>query len=181
MWVFLAADCMGFAGLLAAHGALRARAAVGADPGEHLAPALALGLTLLLVASSATMSAAVAAVARERHREGRLWLLATLALGMAFVAGQTFEFRALLGVPAHGLSIREPAAGLFFILTGYHGLHVLVGLVVLARLALHAAPSAAANRTAETLATASLYWQFVDVVWLVLFAALYLLPGVLRA
>ena len=85
-------------------------------------------------------------------------------------------------MPAREFSMRAPAAELFFILTGYHGLHVLGGLVVLAGLAFRATkPTGDANRTAEALATASLYWQFVDVVWLILFAALYLLPAVSHA
>jgi cytochrome c oxidase subunit 3 len=179
MWVFLVADVMGFAGLLGAYAALLARAPAWPEASAHLAPTLAVGLTLLLVASSATMSAAVAAARRSEHRRGRVWLAVTLTLGMAFVGGQLFEFRALLGAPAGGLSTLAPAAALFFVLTGYHGVHVLVGVVVLARLAMRAhAGAGSAGSAAGALTVASLYWQFVDVVWLVLFAALYLLPAV---
>jgi cytochrome c oxidase subunit III len=182
MWVFLVADLMGFAGLLAAYFALRARAPAWPVASAQRAPTLAMGLTVLLVASSASMSAAVAAAERGEHHRGRIWLAVTLTLGMAFIAGQLLEFRVLVAAPAGGhstlatLGTLAPAAALFFVLTGYHGVHVLVGVVVLARLTRLAPP-----RAAGALAVASLYWQFVDAVWLVLFAALYLLPAVVRA
>jgi heme/copper-type cytochrome/quinol oxidase subunit 3 len=177
MWVFLAADSMGFAGLLAAYAALRARGPTVAErlaSTPRLATGLALLFTMLLLASSASISAAVA---QDDHRSARRWVLATMVLGTAFIVGQSLEFSALLGRSAGGFSVREPAAALFVVLIGYHGLHVLAGLVVLARLAIRTHHPAAAKGASGALAVAALYWQFVDLVWLVLFAALYLLPA----
>jgi len=173
MWVFLATDAMGFAGLLLAEALLRARDASWPDPGVRFDRGLAGVLTVALLVSSATMASAVAAARAERWRVARRLVLITAALGVAFVLGQLIEFRALL-VDRHVGLATDHAAGLFFVIAGYHGLHVIIGVAVLLALGARNA------RGASSIEVAALYWQFVDVAWIVIFTVLYLLPAVHR-
>jgi len=129
----------------------------GADV-EVVLPAIG---TALLLTSSATVQAAV-----HRTRAGgsaRPWLLATVALGAVFLALQAREW---LELP---FAVDDHAYGTaFYALTGFHGLHVLGGLVFLTVLARHR------PRSHDPVEVGSLYWHFVDVVWLALFASVYL-------
>jgi len=166
MAIFLGSDAMGFGGLLLAYAVLRARAAAWPEPALRFDRPLAAALTALLLASSATMTAAATA-ARAGRSTARRWLLATAALGAAFVAGQAIEFSALAGAHHLGLAT-DQAASIFYVLTGFHGLHVAVGVAMLL---------ACARRPAgEPVEVATLYWQFVDLVWIVIFTVVYLLP-----
>jgi len=165
MAIFLGTDAMGFGGLLLAYAVLRARAADWPDPGQRFDRTLAAVLTALLLASGVAMAAALAAI--RAGRPAARWLLATAALGAAFLAGQGIEFHAL--ATAHHLGLdADQAMSIFYVLTGFHGLHVLAGVVILL---------AVARRPArEALEVASLYWQFVDLVWIAIFTVVYLLP-----
>ena len=173
MWVFLATDAMGFAGLLLAEALLRARDASWPDPAVRFDRGLAGGLTLALLVSGATMASAVAAVKAERWAAARRLLLVTAGLGAVFALGQLIEFRALVVARHVGLAT-DHAAGLFFVIAGYHGLHVLVGVAVLLAGAL------GGGRSGVSIEVTALYWQFVDVAWIVIFTVLYLLPAVHR-
>lgn len=168
MAIFLGSDVMGFGGLLLAYAVLRARAAGWPEP-ARFDRTLGTGLTALLLASSATM--ATAAAAARAGRPAARWLLATAALGAAFVVGQVFEFRALAG-PGHLGLAADQAMSLFYVVTGFHGLHVAAGVVILL--------GVARRPTREPIEVTSLYWQFVDLVWLVIFTVVYLLPVVSR-
>jgi heme/copper-type cytochrome/quinol oxidase subunit 3 len=195
MWVFLATDAMGFGGLLLAYGVLRTRAGAWPDPAVRFDRALAGALTFVLLFSGATMTAAVAAARAGERRSARLLLAATALAGLAFVAGQATEFHALATVRHLGLTA-DHAAALFYVITGYHGLHVLAGVVALTVLGARVSPprvdadadadaGAGAGPTSDrgwagALAVLSLYWQFVDLIWIVVFTALYLLPPAVR-
>jgi heme/copper-type cytochrome/quinol oxidase subunit 3 len=167
MWTFLATDAMGFGGLLAAYGVLRARAAAGAwpDPRSRLALAPAAAMTFALLTSSLTMTLAMRA---PGTRERRRWLLATLALGVAFLAGAAIEYGHLLGGASMGLA-SDLFASTFYVITGFHGLHVLAGLIGIGFM-LRAKHGAQANETM------GLYWHFVDVAWMPIFSVIYLWP-----
>ena len=166
MWTFLATDAMGFAGLLVAYGVLRVRADAWPDPRAHLGLGLAAAMTFGLLASAFTMTQAARATA-ARPRLG--WLVATAALGLAFLVAEGVEYRRLwtaaepvrIGTGLYG--------GTFYALTGYHGLHVLAGVVSLLAVALRGARS-------RTLEVVALYWHFVDLAWMALFTFLYLMP-----
>ena len=167
MALFLGSDVMGFGGLLLAFALLRAQAAAWPEPALRFDRILAAVLTALLLASSATMAAALGA-GRAGGPAARRWLLVTAALGAAFVAGQAVEFATLASAHHLGLAA-DQAASIFYVVTGFHGLHVLAGVVILL---------AVARRPArEPLEVASLYWQFVDLVWIVIFTVVYLLPA----
>ena len=167
MWTFLATDAMGFGGLLAAYGVLRARAAAGAwpDPRSRLALAPAAAMTFALLTSSLTMTLAMRA---PGTRERRRWLLATLALGVAFLAGAAMEYGHLLGGASMGLA-SDLFASTFYVITGFHGLHVLAGVVGIGFML-------RAKHGAQAIETMGLYWHFVDVAWMPIFSVVYLWP-----
>jgi cytochrome c oxidase subunit III len=163
MWTFLATDAMGFGGLFIAYGWLRVRAATWPDPRSRLELAPAAAMTFALLASSFTMTLAARAGAR-RARVG--WLLATLILGLGFLAGAVSEdvhLAARMGFSS------DLYASTFYALTGFHGLHVLAGVVALAAML-------RASATARAVEVTALYWHFVDLAWMPIFTFLYLLP-----
>jgi heme/copper-type cytochrome/quinol oxidase subunit 3 len=121
-------------------------------------------MTFALLASSLTMTLAAQAESRGRRL---VWLAATFGLGVAFVVGAGLEYAHLVG---EGMRFSSGIyASTFYALTGYHGLHVVVGLVAL----LFVARRAATGRTLEVMA---LYWHFVDLAWMPIFTFLYLVP-----
>lgn len=183
MWVFLGTDAMGFGGLLLAYAMLRARAPSWPDPALRFDRSLAGALTFVLLFSGGTMSAAVAALREGRVAAARLLLVLTALAGIVFTVGQGLEFHQLATERHLGLTA-DHAAALFYVITGYHGLHVLAGVFVLGTVAARSggadARGPARRARIGTLEVVSLYWQFVDLLWIVLFTALYLLPPVIR-
>jgi heme/copper-type cytochrome/quinol oxidase subunit 3 len=166
MWTFLATDAMGFGGLFIAYAVLRVRADTWPAPREHLELGAAALMTLALLASAFTMTmAAGAGVSRARFA----WLGATVGLGVAFLYGGVVEYRHLWtsAVPLRLGS--DPYASTFYALTGYHGLHVAVGLLALLGLAVRGARP-------KSLEVVALYWHFVDLAWMPIFTFVYLMP-----
>ena len=172
MILFIASEVMFFGGLFTAYFSLRASEDVWPPPGSPIPGLLLAGIaTAVLVASSITQHRAVAADEVPRARK---WVAVTIALGVAFLGGQAWEWHQLSG---EGLSIASSSFGTsFFTLTGAHGLHVIGGLVMLAgawlRLGRKGPDPDPAGR--GLLHAVTYYWHFVDVVWLVVFTALYL-------
>jgi heme/copper-type cytochrome/quinol oxidase subunit 3 len=172
MWVFLVSDAFSFGGLLIGLGILKSRSPEWVQPGE---PALAIpftaGLTFLLVSSSLTNVLAWAAAAEGRRRSAAALLAVTALGGLLFLAGQYHEWSALLH---HGLVFgRSARASTFYVITGFHGFHVAVGvLYILAVLASYLRGRADAHQV-ELL---GLYWCFVDFVWIFVFSFVYLMP-----
>ena len=169
MWTFLATDAMGFGGLLIAYGVLRVRAGVDSwpDPRARLALAPAAAMTFALLLSSLTMTLATRAATVGARRA---WLLATLALGVAFLGGGAFEYAHLLGgAPAMGLT-SDLFASTFYVVTGFHALHVLAGVVAVGFML-------RAKFGPQALGTTALYWHFVDAVWMPIFSIIYLWPA----
>ena len=169
MWTFLATDAMGFGGLLIATGVLRVRAAVEAwpDPRTRLALAPAAAMTFALLLSSLTMTLATRA---STLRVRRAWLLATLALGVGFLGGGAFEYAHMLGgAPAMGLT-SDLFASTFYVVTGFHALHVFAGVVAISFML-------RAKIGAQALETTALYWHFVDAAWMPIFSIIYLWPA----
>jgi heme/copper-type cytochrome/quinol oxidase subunit 3 len=171
MAFFISSESVFFLALIVCY--LVFRGASGVQAGEVLnVPRTAL-FSLALFASSGTLALAERAQHRGAGRALRGWLLATIALGATFIAGQALEWRALV---AAGVTISRDLFGTtFFTLTGFHGLHVLIGLVALSVTAgLAAAGDFDRRRGAAGLATVGLYWHFVDAVWVAVFSLVYL-------
>jgi heme/copper-type cytochrome/quinol oxidase subunit 3 len=174
MWIFLASDAMGFGGMWAAYGVLRARALTWPDPAERLAVPLAAAMTLALLTSSLTVSLAVAAARVGRASAARGWLALSVLCGLGFLAGQAVEYRhLLLGTPRMGLTT-DVYASTFYAITGFHGLHVLAGLLILIGVS---ARGRRAPLWPSTLEVAALFWHFVDFAWVPIFTFLYLVPA----
>jgi cytochrome c oxidase subunit 3 len=167
MWTFLATDAMGFGALFMAYGVLRVRADVWPDPRSRLALAPAAAMTFALLASSLTMTLATRARSASVRR---VWLDTTLALGVAFLAGAALEYRHLLASAAPMGLTTDLFASTFYLLTGFHGLHVLAGLVGIGFML-------RAKISAQKLDTMALYWHFVDAMWMPIFSVIYLWPG----
>jgi cytochrome c oxidase subunit III len=173
MWIFLVSDAFAFGGLLLAHGILRAGEPQWVRPGEPpLAIPFTAALTFLLISTSFTNVLAWAAAADGRRRACAALLAATAAGGALFLAGQYYEWTALVH---HGLVFGQSVrASTFFVTTGFHGLHVLVGVVyILAVLGRYLRGRA----TAHHVELLGLYWCFVDFVWIFVFSLVYLVPS----
>jgi len=172
MWLFLASEVMFFAGLIAAVIVLRAGFANWPQAGKELDVRIAVFNTFLLLTSSLTMALSVAAVHRTDAKMLRLFLGWTIVLGMGFLGVKAYEYGLKF---SHG---HFPGSGLFwdcyFTLTGFHGLHVLAG--VLANLWIWglAFKEGFFQRHGHRVEIAGLYWHFVDLVWIFLFPLLYL-------
>jgi cytochrome o ubiquinol oxidase subunit 3 len=167
VWLFLVTEAMLFAGLVAAHLALKGGSPHWGGTGDHLLPRNAAIATALLVTSSFTYARAVASVARRSEpSRARTWIAFTFLLGATFLAMQVAEFRDL---DQRGIGPRTNLAwSSFFVLTSVHGAHVIVGLLWMLLVGF-------ASRRTDRIELVGLYWHFVDVVWLGLFTLLYLL------
>jgi heme/copper-type cytochrome/quinol oxidase subunit 3 len=173
MWVFLAADAMSFGGLLAGYGALRYGDPNWPHPANILGIQLTAFMTFLLICSSVTMVEALASI-RKGDRSGLIKFLALTILGGAtFLGLQAYEWTHLI---EHGQSISKDNFGAtFFILTGFHGMHVFSGVVYLSCIlvaSLRGSYDAHNNNPVEIVA---LYWHFVDLIWILVFTFVYLL------
>jgi cytochrome c oxidase subunit 3 len=169
--VWLASELMFFGGLFASYFTIRAHDTPTTWPGTviKLSTGRDLAATLLLVASSFTMQYAVRLLGRDRRAAAVRWIGATLLLGALFLANQLVEWGQVPFSPS-----TSAYGSLFFIMTGFHGLHVLLGLVAMVGLLLRMAAVGPADRGAEPVAEViTYYWHFVDVVWIGLFITLF--------
>ncbi len=173
MWLFLASEVMFFTGLIGAYIVLRAGLAHWPHPGEELSIGLAALNTFILLSSSMTMAMSVAAVHQADVKRLRLLLLATILLGSAFLGVKGYEYSLKF---AHG---HTPGTGLFwdcyFTLTGFHGIHVLGGVIAMAWLWRITLREGFLRTQGHFVELTGLYWHFVDLVWIFLFPLLYLI------
>jgi heme/copper-type cytochrome/quinol oxidase subunit 3 len=182
MWAFLASDCMFFGSLIATYLIYRGRAeelvVVGQGKGPLPHEVLDIPYTsvsaFVLLMSSLTMVLALAAIQRGDVGRSRVWLLATALLGMAFLGGQVYEFTTFV---REGLTLKTNVFGTsFYVLTGFHGTHVAVGVLMLLTLFTLSFAGKITQDSAMTVELVGLYWHFVDIVWIVIFTVVYLIP-----
>ncbi len=167
--VWLASELMFFSGLFAAWFTLRANNDPWPPDGIDLDVPRTLAATVVLVASSGTMHLAVRRAERGDRSGAVTWLGVTAGLGALFLANQVAEYADL------GFAIDDHAYGsIFYLLTGFHGLHVLGGVQFMGAVAATVAGGSRAPAPA-TVQVVAAYWHFVDVVWLGVFGAVYLL------
>ncbi|EHK87337.1 heme/copper-type cytochrome/quinol oxidase, subunit 3 [Saccharomonospora azurea SZMC 14600] len=180
--VWLSSELMFFAGLFAMFFTVKAQNDSGIWPplnpatGEpiHLDIAYALPFTLILVASSFTCQFGVFAAERGDVFGLRRWYLITLIMGTVFTLGQAGEYYMLA---SSGVTISSGAWGsVFFMTTGFHGLHVIGGLIAFAMLLVRTKLSKFTPAQATSAIVVSYYWHFVDIVWIGLFAVIYIVP-----
>jgi heme/copper-type cytochrome/quinol oxidase subunit 3 len=177
MWLFLASDCMFFGTLIATYMTYRNRSEdlrMPPYPSEILDIPYTSVSAFVLLMSSLTMVLALSAIQRADNRGFRIWILATALLGSIFVGGQFFEFTSF----AHeGLTLSSNLFGsTFFVLTGFHGAHVTVGIIWLLTLFVISLRGGIPQDHALDVEIAGLYWHFVDIVWIVIFTLVYLMP-----
>jgi cytochrome c oxidase subunit 1 len=174
LWVFLGSECFFFGTLVATYLAYKGRSVVGPAPHEILNIALTTISTFVLLMSSLLMVLALAAAQRGDRRETRRWLLGTALLGLLFLGFQVYEFRAFVH---EGLTLQQNLFGsTFFVLTGFHGAHVSVGVLWLLALWILDRRGRLTIGDAVKVEIAGLYWHFVDVVWIAIFTLVYLVP-----
>lgn len=179
MWLFLVTDAMSFSGFLIAYAVLRATK-------DWPNPAHALGgvglsgfMTFLLICSSVSMVLTIDAC-KQKNRSGMLkWLAFTIFGGASFLGIQAYEYTHLINHMgmgfasyAHGTSL---FASTFFSITGFHGLHVLSGVIYLIVMFVLAYRGDFDNGDYNMLEIAGLFWHFVDLVWILVFTFVYLL------
>ncbi len=173
MWVFLASDCLFFGSFIATYLVYRNESIVGPYPNEILDIPITSVSTFVLLMSSLAMVLALNYAQKSQLGLTRFWILAVAVLGAIFLGFQVFEFTTFVN---EGLTIRSNLFGTtFFILTGFHGLHVLMGVLWLLGMAFAHFKGALTSRSVEDLEMAGLYWHFVDIVWIVIFTVIYLI------
>ncbi len=169
--VWLASELMFFAGLFGIY--FTARATTSAEwPPHELSVGYAAIFTAILIASSVTCQFGVFAAERGDVLRLRFWYWITLVMGTTFVLGQANEYRNLVG---EGMTFSSDAYGtVFYLTTGFHGLHVVGGLIAFVLLIARTKLSKFTPAQATSAIVVSYYWHFVDVVWIALFATIYI-------
>ncbi len=178
MWIFLLTDAFSFSGLLLAYAILRAGAQKWpflADDGE---PRLGIGftavMTFVLICSSVTMVLALNA-AQNRNKRGLIGYLGlTILGGLFFLSGQAFEYHHLI---ERGLTLqKDHMMATFFTVTGFHGMHVFTGVTYLTVIWIQCLFGKYSKGDYNNVEIAGLFWHFVDLVWILVFTFVYLLP-----
>ena len=178
MWIFLAGDAMSFGGLLAGYGALRFGSADWPVPSSVLGVPLTALMTFLLICSSVTMVKGLAAIRKGDRRGLRNFLLLTILGGLMFLGLQAYEWTHLITVvlPGKGLTFTQHLFGTtFFVLTGFHGMHVTGGVIYLSCIVTQGMRGRYSREYHDPVEIVGLYWHFVDLVWILIFTFVYLL------
>ncbi|MCB9094518.1 MAG: cytochrome c oxidase subunit 3 [Halobacteriovoraceae bacterium] len=177
MWIFLVTDAMSFSGFLLAYGVLRSNQQ-WPTPADHLGIALSGLATFILICSSVSMVLSIDGC-RMKDREKMLrWLKVTIAGGASFLCIQAYEYTHLVH---HGLGLSHFLHGnnlfgsTFYMVTGFHGLHVLTGVIYLTCEYINAYKGKYDNGEYQHLEVLGLFWHFVDLVWILVFTFIYLL------
>ena len=180
MILFICSEVMFFSGLFAAYFSVRAAypnwPLISADPGLnehfnlHAEPWYAAGLTVILVISSFTCQIGIWAIRRDDRTRFVRAIGITLVLGIVFLIGQAYDYSTL------GFGVSDtPFGTTFYTLTGFHGAHVFGGAVMLSVILYRGMAGQFSSRHHDAVEAVSLYWHFVDVVWIALFSTLYIL------
>ncbi|MEX0869021.1 MAG: heme-copper oxidase subunit III [Nitriliruptoraceae bacterium] len=175
MWTFLGSEFLFFGAFISAYLLYLQTTAGGPGVGIFDIPFTSISSFVLLM-SSLTMVLAHSAHARGDLRRMRLWILATAGQGAVFLGGQVFEFTVFV---KEGLVLTEsPFASSFYVLTGFHSAHVFIGILLL--LTLYAFSHTGKVQAHQDVKTEmiGLYWHFVDIIWVVIFTVVYLIPEI---
>jgi heme/copper-type cytochrome/quinol oxidase subunit 3 len=175
MWLFLGSECLLFGGLISTYMLYRGRHENGPGPDQIFDIPLTSVSSFILLMSSLTMVLAVNSAKRKDDRNTNLWLVTTALLGALFVGGQVYEFTAFYH---EGLGFTTSLFGSsFYTLTGFHGVHVTLGIIMLLVLVAISRRDRFTGDKAEVIELVGLYWHFVDVVWVIIFTLVYLIPS----
>lgn len=173
MWWFLASEIMMFAGLIGSYVTLKASNPVFTESASELNWKFATLNTFVLITSSATMALGVGSIKQGKTSMLRVFLLCTIALGCVFLGIKFLEYNQKFH---HGI---YPKTNLFFacyfLLTGLHALHVIIGILLLSGVLLISFTGKYSAIHHDTVENVGLYWHLVDIVWIFLFPLFYLL------
>ncbi len=174
MWFFIVTDALLFAGLLVSYGVVRIATGSWPAQSEVFSLTYIAIMTFVLITSSATMACAVKAAELERPAIAARWLWLTIVGGFGFLGMQAYEWTVFIqdggGITANPWGA-PVFSQFFFVITGFHGFHVLTGVTILLVVAIRAAMG---KYSAAGIENAGLYWHFVDLVWVFVFALFYL-------
>src|SRR5262245_1764755 len=178
VWAFIGSETLFFAALTVTYliyKPVNARLYPEQLPHEKLGIQFTGVLAAILLASSVTMVLSLAAARRGDRRQFPIWHLATVGLGLCFLGGQTYEFTNL--VNNEGVTLGSSLLGTtFFVLTGFHGTHVAIGVTWLLSVFLKVRAYPNSPENVMDIELGGLYWHFVDLVWVAIFTLIYLLP-----
>lgn len=173
VWTLIGSEVVFFASLIVTYLVLHGKVTSGPTAKEVLDIPLTAFNTFVLICSSMTMVTALAAIQKGNQQRMRLWLVATVILGLTFLGGQAFEFTKLYreGVTLH----TNLFGGTFFTLTGFHGAHVFAGVIWILIVLWYAFRGKVTQENHLPVELVGLYWHFVDIVWIIIFTLVYLL------
>ena len=173
MWLFLMSDAMSFAGLLCAYAAVRMSNPLWPVPASILGVPLTALNTFILICSSVTMVKAVSAIQKGDVAGLKKFLALTMLGGSAFLGIQAYEWTHLIN---EGLTVQKSLFGAtFYVLTGFHGCHVLSGVIYLGFILAAAAQGRYSAQRWGSVEIVGLYWHFVDLIWILVFTFVYLI------
>jgi cytochrome c oxidase subunit 3 len=175
MWSFIITDGLLFAGFLASYGYARIMSVSWPDQSGVFNLVFIAAMTFILISSSATMASAVGAAQAGVKEDVARYVWLTILGGALFLGMQAYEWTHVIseGATLSANPWGDPLFGsYFFLITGFHGTHVLTGLIVLAALAVRWNSGIS---TPEGVELAGLYWHFVDLVWVFVFSCFYIL------
>ena len=177
MWVFIVSDALTFAGFIVTYGFMRATAPAWPNQAEVFSMGLITFMTFALISSSAVMAMAVGAAQQGNQKHAVIFLWLTLLGGTIFLGSQAYEWSHFIEEGArlwfNPFMPEVPQfTAAFFVMTGFHGFHVFTGLVLLLYTVIRAHMG---KYTGDRVEIAGLYWHFIDVVWVFIFAFFYLL------
>ncbi|MES2971783.1 MAG: cytochrome o ubiquinol oxidase subunit III [Patescibacteria group bacterium] len=171
-WVYLMTDLLMFAVLFAVYAVLNGRTFGGESGRELFSLPLALAETLILLTSSFTCGIGMIAARRNNKAQTLMWFGITFALGLAFLSLELKEFAELIH---EGHTLRSNAfLSSFFVLVGTHGLHITSGLLWMAITLVYVMKRGLNSHMVRKLAMLSLFWHFLDIVWIFIFTVVYL-------
>lgn len=174
MWAFLGSECLFFGSFITTYLLYRNNVLNGPTPHEIYDIPFTSVSSFVLLMSSLTMVLALNAIHRHDERAMRIWLLATALLGMTFIGGQIYEFTTFVH---EGMKLDTSTfSSAFFVLTGFHGAHVTVGILMLLALVMMSMFGRLQPGASRKVEMIGLYWHFVDIVWVVIFTVVYLVP-----
>lgn len=175
MWLFLGSECLLFGALISSYLLLKERLPEGEiGPSDVFDIPFTSVSSFVLLLSSLTMVLALANMSRGDEHRFRVWTVATALLGATFIAGQVYEFSAFY---EEGLGYTTNIfSSAFYSLTGFHGAHVTIGIVMLMSLVVLNLRGRLGPDRAEVVEIVGLYWHFVDIIWILIFTIVYLFP-----
>jgi heme/copper-type cytochrome/quinol oxidase subunit 3 len=176
MWAFLASDCMFFGSFIMMYMVYRPEMTElgGLGPNDLLNIPFSSLMTFVLLMSSLAFVLGLSALQRGNERGMRIWVTTTALLGLLFLGGEAFEY---LSFYNYGLSIGTNIFGtMYFVLTGFHNFHVLIGVIWLLGIVAMSYRGQVPKERSEMVEIAGLYWHFVDIVWIVIFTFVFLVP-----